>query len=116
MTVAASRADKQATGDQIGQKAGQHRLVLGVAQPQPDRNLGPIGQDRQGDHDTRAGHVEPVDHDHRHVQAGQVPECSGHASMAPVAIRLLAGSSLVGLKICPSTSAAARSAGLEPWA
>jgi hypothetical protein len=31
----------QAPIDQVGQQVGDHRLVLGVAQPQPDRQLVP---------------------------------------------------------------------------
>ena len=49
----------QAPGGQIGQQAGHHGLVLGVTQPQPDRNLGPIRGDGQGHHHALAGDLSP---------------------------------------------------------
>jgi len=60
-------------GDEVGQQGGDHRLVLGVAEPEPDGHLGAVRGDDQGDHDTRAGYVEPVDHERDHVEVGQVP-------------------------------------------
>ncbi len=68
-----ARLDVEAPGHQIGQQGGDDGLVLGVAEPEPDGDLGAVGCDDQGDHGTRAGHVEPVDHEHGHVEVGEVP-------------------------------------------
>jgi hypothetical protein len=51
---------------------GHHGGVLGGAQPQPDRQLGAVGQDRQRDHTAVLGDADPVDHQHRDLEVGQV--------------------------------------------
>ena len=73
MTQSTPDSVDEAPGDEVGQEGGDHRLVLGVAQPEPDGDLGAVGGDDQGDHDTRAGHVEPVDHEDGHVEVREVP-------------------------------------------
>ena len=41
---------RQAAGHQVGQQGGDHGLVLGVAQPQPDGDLGAVGGDSESGH------------------------------------------------------------------
>ena len=67
----------QAPLDEVGQQGGHDRLVLGVADPQPDRDLRAVAGDDQGDDAARAGEVDAVDHQHRRRQARQVPGQQG---------------------------------------
>ena len=38
-------------GDEVSQEGSDDRLVLSVARPEPDRHLGAVGRDDQGDYD-----------------------------------------------------------------
>ena len=58
--------------DDVSQQRGDDGLVLGVPEPQPDRDLGAIGGHNQGDHAHLPREVDAVDHQHRRVQARQV--------------------------------------------
>jgi hypothetical protein len=53
----------QAAGHEVGQQGAHHGPVLGGAVPQPDRLLGTVGGDRQGDHHAPLGHVLPIQHE-----------------------------------------------------
>src|ERR1019366_258010 len=65
-----ARVGGEATGNEVGQQGGDHGLVLGVAEPEPDGDLGAVGGDDQAHHDTRTGDIEPVDHEDGHVKVG----------------------------------------------
>ena len=75
MTTSSPVVDRQAPGHEVGQQGGHDGLVLGVAEPQPDRDLGAVGGDDQGRHAALAGHFDAVDHHDGHVQGRQV---AGH--------------------------------------
>ena len=64
--------EPQTPGDQISEQVGDDDGVLGVAEHQPDRHLRPIGGDHEGDDDHLIGDVEPVDHQHRRLNPGQI--------------------------------------------
>ena len=49
-----------------------YRCVLGVAEPQPDRNFGAINRDDHRCHDGRSDKVGAVDHDHHRIQVAKV--------------------------------------------
>ncbi len=62
----------EAAVHEIGQQGLDQDLVLGVAEPQPDRDLGAISGDNEGDNAGGAGEVDTVDHQHRRVQLGEI--------------------------------------------
>jgi hypothetical protein len=57
---------------QPSQQVGDDRGVLGRALGQPERDLGPIQGDAEGDHAAVLGDVHAVDHERDQVQPGQV--------------------------------------------
>jgi hypothetical protein len=64
--------EPQPAGHQISEQVGDHDGVLGVTETQTDRHLRAVSGDDQGDDDHLAGDVEPIDHQHRRLQRGQV--------------------------------------------
>jgi hypothetical protein len=60
--------DIEAALDQVGEQRGGDGSVLGRAVPQPERVLGPVGVDPQGDDAAAALELDPVEHQHRQPQ------------------------------------------------
>lgn len=66
---------------------GDHGLVLGVAQPQPDGNLGAVGADGQRHDAAVLGEEHAVDHHRRHRQLAQIPDISSSSALAVAGLK-----------------------------